>query len=568
MAIPSFLVPAENGNAAALVGKEDGHRRDRSGTRAIALAMQRGQRRVAWCTAGIVALALGCGAHGEDDAASAASTAAVTVDQHLAAAIVHADGSAVPWAWLEITGADGNPVAQGNSPKGTFALALPSGSYQLHAFDGSLALPVRSLDLTIDRDVQLVEGGASTNLHLDVRYAGSTPIPWAWVNVVDARGTSVWSGNAPRGQFDLTVGSGSYTVGAWAGSTALGTQTVTFAASTEDHALSFVEAGGPGDDFVRPSGTGLQLNGLPYVFRGVDLYNANSKNTCGGDVVDGTVLDTALQQIGTGANAMRAWFFQDMAQTNGVRDWSNFDHTLALAKSYGIRVVATLENEWSACSSPGEKDEAWFASGYRTPQGTQLVAYRDWVKEFTARYQDEPTILAIQLINEAADANNGGADCPADASTVLQAWATDMIGAVKNEVGDKRHMLSVGTIGGSSQSCGTQGDQWKALHALWGVDICEYHDYEGTAALPSILAQHIRECQALGKPIFAGEMGVDDSDANRTADASGKLAAQYGAGTSGILFWKWAIDGQRASDGDASYNLVPGDPLLPVLSSY
>ncbi len=522
--------------------------------------------RSALWTVALITAALGCGAHGQDDAS--AQSAAVTVDRHLAVAIVHADGSSVPWAWLEITTADGTSVAQGNSPNGTFALALPAASYQLHAFDGSLTLPEQGVDLSIDRDVRVAEGSTATNLHLDVRYADDTPIPWAWVTVTNAGGGQVYNGNAPHGQFDLTVGSGSFTVAAWEGSNALAPQTVSFAAASDDHALAFVESASPGDDFVRANGTALQLNGQPYVFRGVDFYNANSKNTCGGDVVDGTVLDTSLQQIGSGANAMRAWFFQDMAQTNGARDWSNFDHTITLAKSYGVRVVATLENEWAACSSPGEKDEAWFSSGYKTPQGTQLVAYRDWVKEFTARYENEPTILAIQLINEAADANDDGADCPVGADTVLQAWASDMITAVKTEVGDKRHLLSVGTIGGSSMSCGTQGDQWKALHALPGVDICEYHDYEGTTALPAILAQHISECQALGKPIFAGEMGVDDSDANRTADASGKFAAQFGAGASGILMWKWAVDGQRASDGDASYNLVPGDPLLPILATY
>ena len=150
---PSFPVTTQNVSAAALDDKEDGPSHDGSAARAIALAMQRGQRRFAWCTTGIVALAFGCGAHGGDDAASA--SAAVTVDQHLAVAIVHADGSAVAWAWLEITGADGSSVAQGNSPNGTFSLALPSGSYQLHAFDGSLAVPVRSLDLTIDRSTSM-----------------------------------------------------------------------------------------------------------------------------------------------------------------------------------------------------------------------------------------------------------------------------------------------------------------------------------------------------------------------------------------------------------------------------
>ena len=44
----------------------------------------------------------------------------VVVDRHLSVAVVHADGTAVHWAWLEITAGSGTQVYAGHSEGGTF----------------------------------------------------------------------------------------------------------------------------------------------------------------------------------------------------------------------------------------------------------------------------------------------------------------------------------------------------------------------------------------------------------------------------------------------------------------
>ena len=49
----------------------------------------------------------------------------------------------------------------------------------------------------------------------------------------------------------------------------------------------------------------------------------------------GTGARQALTDIGEGKEAIRAWFFQSLATTNGERDWPAFDHTLAVARAHG-----------------------------------------------------------------------------------------------------------------------------------------------------------------------------------------------------------------------------------------
>ncbi len=489
----------------------------------------------------------------------------VVVDRHLSVEVVRDDGSPVRWAWLEITAADGRQLFAGNADDGTFTRALPPGAYLLRAFDGAAAFPPRTVDVSVDRDVRLVPDGAGENLHVDVRYANGTPVRFAWIEVYDSDGRAVFGGNAARGSFDLAVAPGEHRVRAFAGARILGDRGVDLSA-VADHALRFVAAADPGDDYVHAEGTTLAVDGQPFVARGLDVYNANSRGSCWTDLADHDGFESSLRSIGSSANTVRAWFFQEMAQSGGQRDWSVFDRTFALARRYGVRLVATMENEWADCNSAGEKSTSWYRDGYRHAQGSQLVAYRDWVKEFARRYEGETQLLALQLMNEASDAS--GAACPDDAAAVLQAWAADMVTAVKSDAGDRRHLLSVGTVGGSPASCGTRGDEWKALHAVRGIDLCEYHDYQGVTALPATVQAHIAECGALGKPVLAGELGVADDDPLRVAHARAKLDAQLSAGAAGLIVWKWAAGGVRAPDGDAAYNVVPGDPLLTLLSRY
>jgi hypothetical protein len=320
-------------------------------------------------------------------------------------------------------------------------------------------------------------------------------------------------------------------------------------------------------EFIRADGTGLTLEDEPFAFTGLNIYNANSDGTCG-SAVD---LDQAIVDIGPGKTVIRSWFFQDLATTNGVRDWSRFDATLTTAAEHGVMVIPVLANQWADCDQGyGFKTKAWYQSGYQTqvdPAGT--VSYRDWVAEVTARYSNNPTVAFWQLINEAEIQDVEGGDCSlvADAALTLATWADDISGLIKSI--DPNHLVSLGTIGGGQ--CGTQGQEYQDVHAVPGIDLCEYHDY-GSPAVPlpgdefNGFLVRVSQCQTLNKPLFVGEAGIIPNEVGGTlqarADAfAAKLAAQFDEGIVGYLAWAYTGGPSTLND----YDIGAGDPTLDVL---
>src|SRR4051812_47686998 len=107
-------------------------------------------------------------------------------------------------------------------------------------------------------------------------------------------------------------------------------------------------AGAPG--FVQRAGTGLVLDGEPYMFTGLNIYNAaTASGACWYPMAGQGVLDASLTAIGPGKEAFRAWFFQYEATVDGRRDWSAFDQTLATARAHGQKVITTLIDQWGNC---------------------------------------------------------------------------------------------------------------------------------------------------------------------------------------------------------------------------
>jgi Tol biopolymer transport system component len=331
--------------------------------------------------------------------------------------------------------------------------------------------------------------------------------------------------------------------------------------------------------FVTRAGTELRLGGQPYRFAGINIYNANNSAGCWYPLASGPELGAALDEIGGGAKVVRAWFFQNMATTGGARDWSAFDHTLQVAAAHGARVIATLTNQWPDCDGPGGgagsyKDTTWYETGYRAPDPSGTVSYRDWVAEVAARYRANETVLAWQLINEAEVKPSRDGACEATAATTLKTWAADVAGVVK--AADANHLVSLGTIGGGQ--CGTSFNEYQDVHDLAGIDLCEYHDYGApTAGIPGDefngLQKRIDQCAALSKPLIVGETGIRGSDipdfgqpggrlTNRAFAFEQKFRAQFAKGIAGELVWAWNKDGSSETD----YDIGPGDPLLHILT--
>ena len=332
----------------------------------------------------------------------------------------------------------------------------------------------------------------------------------------------------------------------------------------------------PGSGFVTRNGSRLLLDGTPYRFAGLNIYNANSNGLCGG-ATDGTILDDAVVSIGpAGKGVVRAWFFQQLATSGGTRDWTAFDRTLNTLRARGVKVIATLIDQWGNCGSldptGAYKDEAWYATGYTEVDPIGTVSYRDWVAEVVDRYEDDPAILAWEPVNEPEVKPSVNAGCSTNAASILQAFMTDVTGVIRSI--DSNHLVSSGVIGGGQ--CGAQFTEYADLHAIPTIDLCSYHDYgPGAPAVPmpgdpfNGLQFRLDQCAALGKPLIVGEVGlrpIDDGGefADRAAALHAKLLRQVPAGVAGVVAWAWIGHGSTLDN----FDIGSGDPLLDVLAGF
>jgi mannan endo-1,4-beta-mannosidase len=324
---------------------------------------------------------------------------------------------------------------------------------------------------------------------------------------------------------------------------------------------------------VTRAGSELVFQGRPFRFTGINIYNANSVNdNCGYTMGTGPILGNSLQAIGRGKEVFRAWFFQSLATRNGQRDWTAFDHTLSVAAAHGFKVIVVLANQWPDCEpASGYKDETWYRAGYKLPDPSGVVSYRDWAREIVSRYRRSTTVLGWQLMNEAEVKPTREAGlCSVNAAEILRAFAADVSGLIKSI--DPLHPVSLGTIG--TGQCGAQGDEYQYVHSVPTIDVCEYHDYnEPNAPMPGDqwngLQVRINQCRSLNKPIFVGETGIIPNDVGGTLKArarafDAKFRAQFAAGVIGELAWAWSAHGSTLDN----YDIGPGDPALTVLGRY
>jgi mannan endo-1,4-beta-mannosidase len=314
----------------------------------------------------------------------------------------------------------------------------------------------------------------------------------------------------------------------------------------------------PAGFVTKTPGGQLQLDGQPYRFTGLNYVPFNRPAPlfdCGTVPQD---LSQDLTDWGSGKDAMRAWTYQSWATTTDAshaRTWQVFDETLAAMKAHGLRMVATLTNEWGDCDHAGAKSESWFQSGYKDAISPgDRTTYRDYVREIAARYKDDPTILMWQLGNE-IDGRSGG-NCTSTASTTMHNFVSDMTSVIRSV--DPNHLISTGNTGGW---CGSES-------IVPSVDVCDWHDYgEPLVTLPQSLVDRINECSALGRATMVGEEGIGRSEVGTLqdrADAFGaKLSRYFPAGIAGYLIWEW----QQQTGCCGQWSVTTGDPVLPVLGT-
>jgi mannan endo-1,4-beta-mannosidase len=335
--------------------------------------------------------------------------------------------------------------------------------------------------------------------------------------------------------------------------------------------------------FVTRSGQQLLLNGQPYFFTGINIYNANSVNNYWYTMGTGSALDQALTDIGSDIKVMRAWFGQWLANPHGTGiDWTIFDHTISTAAAHGFKVIVTFADQDGSWDDGIHKtlDSNWYQSGYKTQVSNvasswgavNSMTYKDFVGTVVNRYKNDPTVLMWQLINEAETKNSDGT-CPTSTDDAgrdaLRAFADDMGAYVKGL--DPNHLVSLGSIG--SGQCGMSGDRYGYVHASPYIDLLEMHDYVATSnglwgdAFNGV-QKRFNDAAALNKPLFFGESGMDPSDpavggtTNRASMLKQKWTAQFNAGAVGLVAWEWRNAGQTGGD---QYTIPAGDPVVDSL---
>lgn len=326
------------------------------------------------------------------------------------------------------------------------------------------------------------------------------------------------------------------------------------------HLNEFVSPHATDDDFVRSQNGSLILKGEPYRFVGVNIYSLLSHDgkskrfVCGKSFTEAAALRTVDEVAEMGANVIRVQAYQSYLRDKRdptKLDFTRLDAIIARAKSKGIRLVVTLENQWWDCSEGGYKWSSWYAKKYRAPYGRYRLSFRDFAMQVASRYKDEPTILMWQLINEAESKMVGDTEDPA----ALLQFAKDMAKAMKQA--DPNHILSLGTIGLARQGSG--GPFFTLLHQVAGIDIVEAHDYHDEhQALPPNTRIAMLMAKEINKPFFVGEVGIKTPTFTHEEQAQligNKLEAAWEAGISGVIIWTYG-----SQDGHG-FDFGPKDPL-------
>jgi hypothetical protein len=287
-----------------------------------------------------------------------------------------------------------------------------------------------------------------------------------------------------------------------------------------------------GDPFVRRAGATLFLKGRPFRFVGVNAWGVG----WGGCQYSGfSNQDAALSRVFSDladmrVQVLRAWGFQSFAGQSGA-DYSALDEVVRYARSAGVRLIFVLENMNPDCSK-GTRDDSWFQTGFAQPYGGYALSLPDYTRGLVAHFQNEPTILAWEIMHEASGN---------DASALLS-FFTQMSALVRSE--DPNHLVVLGTNDGDTPGTSVDGDPspYSTLQALDTVDLIDTQDFSAPdTALTSGEMSDCAVAQALHKPCFVGASAVSLTDASaaafsqRASRVTAKLQAALDAGDIGFL---------------------------------
>ena len=199
-------------------------------------------------------------------------------------------------------------------------------------------------------------------------------------------------------------------------------------------------------DFVTASGRGLVLDGGPTRLKAVNFSNLYHRNMNGAELLTSQhhSKEDFARAKDIGFNSIRFAFDGDWYVDSPQVFWQWLDQNVAWAREHEMRLILDLHTPiggfWLDPTSDAVSFELW-----TDPRLQQQNA--DLWRNIAARYKDEPTIAAYDLLNE-----------PVTTDATGEQWkllAQQLVDAVRSE--DQNHLLVVGGIYGVNGGYGAAG---------------------------------------------------------------------------------------------------------------
>jgi hypothetical protein len=309
-----------------------------------------------------------------------------------------------------------------------------------------------------------------------------------------------------------------------------------------------------GDPFVRRVERSFFLNGEPFRFVGVSSWALleGSQCTTGKPEDREAWMQRAYDDLVPSRSKVARFFaFQSSAGPNG-NDFSLFDSSVRYARRAGVRLIFIIEHATGNCSKGGQRENAWYAGGYQSPDPGYALSYRDFAQALAQRYRDEPTVLGYVLIQGLGDGTDG---------TALPGFVTEMGQLLHGVAPNQLVSLDLSWNGGGPDG----GAAYRALQQLPAVDLVDIDDYSFQATLEPLDPALLETLGAIDKPAIVGEgafvvdSGDDATLAKRAERARQRLSEWRSWGFSGALLWAYQPDWSAASE---EFDARPADPLL------
>ena len=337
------------------------------------------------------------------------------------------------------------------------------------------------------------------------------------------------------------------------------------------------DSAGPPIPALGVSGTSLTLDGDPWWPIGLNAYQLAtdwSVNAGCGAEVD---LDTFFGRLPR-PSLVRFNAYSSLAvnKHTGQLDFSAIDAVVKAAERHGQMLIAVLSNNEGSCEDGAYKDYRWYTDGWRTDVSpASPMTFEAWIDIAVRRWKDSPALVGWTAVGEPEPSTCRDArcdwtrrHCPPDAPDVLRAFF-DATGAKIREIDPDTTIFS-GHAGGGQ--CGAAGEAFEQVSASPGVDVLEYHYYQGDDSLPGNaydgLVRRTEQARAVNKPLLITEIGMKAGSCGSLEQRARVLRDTFtemrGHGTAGAMFWSFVPDPRP---GECTLDIGPNDPLMRLVGA-